>query len=283
MKKLKMKKELMLLIALVTISVATYAQKGLNIEIHAQPGMTMGGDFQVPTDNSNSNSYVSPGKSFTLGMNTGASVGYNFNDKVGVSLGLLFSHQGQNYKSFTYTVSDNFTEYRSVSLNYLKIPILFNFVSAPEKSVSFTCSAGFYLGFLTGYKDETWYTYSDGSRDDNLANGSTLVETYTPNTGTSSTDNAAFLSKPYKSADFGGILAVGLQFKLSDKIVMPLMLNYQIGFSDVKNESSEYTQSNSSDANLYWQSFGGGSGNPNSTLSYHNSSLGIKIGLKILL
>ena len=273
----KTKKKLMLLLALLTFSVATYAQKGLSVQIIAEPGMCMGGKYEVPTQIYSTSSWTKlKSEFFNFGINTGASVGYNFDDKKGVSLGLLYSFQEQNYKLYHWNDNGNSCVSKGVNLNYLKIPIQFNYITSPEKNISFTFSAGFYLAVLLGYYDVNNLTsFNASSNDFTSAKGMTLIET--DNSGT--TSNAAFLSKPYKSGDFGGILSAGLQFKLSDKIYLPVMLNYQIGFKDVKNESSQYTQSNSSNAHLFWQYYG--SSDPNETLPFRNSTLGLKIGLKI--
>jgi len=282
----KMKKNVMLLSALLTLTVATFAQRGkgsdqsgLYIEVLAQPGMTMGGNYQVQEDAVTATpTYVDMNKTFTFGINAGAQAGYNFTDNIGVSAGLIFSHQGQDYK-YTYSVIDTATLKRTVSLNYFKIPILFNYTAPINSQVSFICSAGIYFGILTGYKDETTVTMP-GETDVMTASGSTLTETGTVR-GISYTNNAVFTTKPYTSGDFGGILAAGFQFQLSSNIYLPITLNYQIGFNNVKNVASTYTETGNPTGQLFWQQ--NGSGDPNLTLAYHNSSLELKIGVKIFL
>jgi hypothetical protein len=278
MKLLSIKKTLVLQFAsLLLFTVATYAQKGMNVQIVVSPGMSMGGKFEVPENpQSLDPGWVALKKTFTFGMDAGVTFGYNFTEKVGVNLGLLYSKQGQHYKDYTWTIGkDNATWKRKVALNYLKLPLRVNYTINPEQKISFTASAGFYLSFLLGYKDENSATASDGSSFTATAKGDTYTQTYG-----SDTESAAFINgNPYKSTDFGGLISVGLQFKLSEKIVIPVGLIYQVGFVDIKNKACQYTQSSSNDAELFWQNSDNDS--PNATLSYHNSSLELLIGLKI--
>ena len=218
---------------------------------------------------------ISMKKSFTFGMDAGASFGYNFADEMGVSMGLFYSKQGQRYKDYTWILGSDFATWsRSVSLNYLKIPMQFNYILHPKQKISFTASAGFYLSFLLGYVDKNSLIASDGSDITATAKG----KTYTMSDGSSS-ETADFKNgKPYKSADFGFLLGAGVQFNLTDKISIPLGLYYQVGFIDVKNKTCQYTDS-SGDSYLFWQDTD--DTNPNGTLAYHNSSLELKIGVKI--
>jgi hypothetical protein len=267
-----MKKSYLILIASVILSVGAYSQKGLDLEIIAQPGISMGGNYQHQSAPGINGIYdwTNMNKAYTLGVNAGASIGYNFNDKISVSAGLQFSQQGQNYKDYTYTYKDmSIYHKRDVILNYLKIPIQFYFAPTSKKNVSFICSAGLYFGYLLNYKDKNTFTVSYSVGDFgpyvNTASGMTYNE--------GSTDSVyVLLSKPYKIYDLGGIVATGLQIKLSDNLFLPVMLNYQFGFIDVKNESSKYKHDNSNNI-FFWKT-------PNNTLSYRNSSLGLKIGLK---
>lgn len=274
-------KVLLQLLLLLFLSIASYAQKGMNIQIMVNPGMSMGGKYQLPQDVTSANTgWVAEKKSFTFGMDAGAAFGYNFADEMGVLIGLLYSKQGQNYKDYTWTMgTDKATWQRKVSLNYLKIPLQFIYILNPDQKISFTGSAGIYLAFLLGYNDKNSANATDGSSFTSTAKGSTLTQTSTDSQGTT-TQSATFINgKPYKSADFGGIIGVGVQFKVSDKITIPVGIYYQIGFVDVKNKACQFTQTNSSNAQLFWQNANNNS--PNATQAYHNSSLEIKIAAKV--
>lgn len=266
----------------VSISVVAYGQRGSYIELIANPGLSMGGDFQVPNHIAGSDLYSSLPKSATFGINLGAAFGVHFTDQMGISLGISYAHQGQKYANFNWNDAGmDLTWERSVSLNYFKVPILFNFVAAPDKKISFRGSAGFYFSFLTGYKDENTISAADGSSLSTTASGNGLTILYMDN-GDVGGEMATFLSKPFNSSDLGGIIAGGIQIQLTDKLTMPLMINYQVGFNDVKNKSAIHTETSFGSSVLFWQGLFPGN-SPNTTLPYKNSSIGLHIGLKIRL
>jgi len=281
MKKIKLKRLTLLSLAVLFLSAASYAQKGMNIEILVDPGMTMGGKFQVPEDIVTlEGGWASLKKAFTFGLDAGASFGYNFTDYIGLSLGVMYSKQGQGFKDYTWTVGNNNLVWkRTVSLNYLKIPIQANYILFPDKNISFTVSAGFYVGFLLGYKDKNEASASDGSAFTATAKGSSYTQGYTTPDRSESETASFSKGKPYKSVDFGGLIGVGVSFKLTERLSIPIGINYQIGFIDVKNKACEYTPNNSGESQLFWQN--SDSDSPNATLAYHNSSLELKIGLKL--
>ncbi|NVN95604.1 MAG: outer membrane beta-barrel protein [Bacteroidetes bacterium] len=284
---------------LLIISHATLAQKKFSMEIIAMPSFTMGGEYDVNKRISNLPSYIpiidttwiAIKKSLTFGYEIGVALRYKINNKMSTSLGLLFTRQGQNYQDYSseqYIYSETIS--KSVSLNYLKLPVQFQFTSNPEKKLSILFSTGFYFAFLVNYNDETIindYTNSSsagGPSTITLTASGTLLQTkYNdyPN------EYFAFINgKPYKSIDFGGILGIGIQLKLSDKMSMPLNFNYQIGFVDIKNQSSQvlYGYNINSYVEDFWKiKINGVKNYPNMTLPYHNSSLGLKIGLDIKL
>ena len=103
----KLKSKSLLFILSAFIGLNATAQRGFNIEVIAQPGLTMGGEYDVPTTDPNnySNSFTAMKKKITIGLNAGAAASYYFIDKMGVSVGMSYAHQGQNYKDYNYTVS----------------------------------------------------------------------------------------------------------------------------------------------------------------------------------
>jgi len=243
-----------------------YSQKGFNVEIIAQPGLSMGGRYEIKDGFGYYDPWENESKIFTFGLNTGAQIGYNFNNKLGISMGLCYSQQGQKYNYNLYRRN----LIRTVNLNYLKLPIQFCYIKASEKRVSFTLSTGLYFAYLLNYKDEN----NDGS----IAKGTSYTVTHYPT-------NYTFKIEPYKSIDFGGILSAGLQFKLLDKIYIPVKLNYQIGMINIKNKNSYYTYGNL-DFYQYWGDITNSNTYntyPNKTLPYNNSSLELEIALKIML
>ncbi len=260
------------------------AQKGLSLQFITLPGASFGDAYQVPVDLNTYPNYkfTSMGKAFTFGIEAGADLSYFFDDKMGIGLDVLYTKQGQNYNDYAWELSNlPVTVHREVSLNYFKIPIRFNYVYSPELKTSFILSAGFYMGFLTSYKDELSLTESNIFSVSYIASGNALNYSSSFHDRYNGQDiheegTAAFQSKPFYSTDFGATVAIGFQFKLSEKITLPVMLNYEIGFSDIINEGSIVNDFNSSRTNLYWKDFTFGA-----PITYHNSFFGLMTGLKI--
>ena len=86
------------------------------------------------------------------------------------------------------------------------------------------------------------------------------------------------LQDPFHSIDLGAILGIGVQFKLSDKLVMPLLLKYQLGFLNIKNMECEYNFEYGPSSTLlpYWKLE---SNYTDTNENYFNASLGLSIGL----
>jgi len=291
-----------LLIFFLLFPLFSFGQNNLSIEIFTQPQKTSLGAYYVPESfwyyaGNPVPKFVKSNKSLTLKISLGGLVSYRLNEKMGVSLGMIYSGQGQNYKydnNYTDMYEDHLTISKKVSLNYLFIPITFNFIANPEAKASFIFSTGFYKGSLLGYKDETSYNdyhKQTGVNPTDIQYSSTAQEknyncffTY-PFDGDTYSSTEVFVKKPYKG-DFGFTLGTGFQFKLTDKISIPIMVNYSIGFSNIKRSDSQYTSGGYS-SNIYWREDFWGHGydvpdnSPNQTKAFHNSAIGLRIGLKI--
>ncbi|NVN94788.1 MAG: outer membrane beta-barrel protein [Bacteroidetes bacterium] len=264
-----MKKKIFFILLLALGAGNIYAQKDLSLEIIAQPGISMGGDYYAFNN-------IAMDKALTLNVKFGANLRLNLNKYIAISIGLLYDQMGQKYSDLTH--SDDFytyTEGKSVSLNYLKIPMLFNYTLNPEEQITFVFSAGFYLGFLISYNDI--YKIFDGNE---YFTATASGSSYTSDNNNNNISSSFMNGNPYNSTDFGGILAAGIQCKVSEKISLPIMLNYNIGFSsDIKNVASTYNDKYGAGYRL--KLFWGDAKDPNSTSAFHNSSLGLIIGLKI--
>jgi hypothetical protein len=70
-----------------------------------------------------------------IGLVAGFEGGYNLNEKIGITAGVLYSMQGTDIKNI-----DN-----GLALEYVNVPVLFNYYVTP----SFALKAGPQLGFLT--------------------------------------------------------------------------------------------------------------------------------------
>ena len=243
------------------------------------------GDFYVPIANNAAYTVYtySPMTKFSMvGLEAGISFGFHFNKNMGISLGTLYSGQGQDFLTYNVNYNDGTSTYpirfsRYVTLSYLKTPIQFNFNTNPDKRISFSSFAGFYFGFLTYYYD--YFLFADPS---NAANN----ETYTA-TGTTYTDKWNGVNynhvlkggQPYNSFDFGATVGAGISFRLNSRLSIPLVFNYQIGFTDIKNYACYYTDTGVN--YKFWQYWTGDATDFNYKEPYYNSLFGFKTGLKI--
>ena len=277
----------MIAFAFVILSAATSAQKAVNLTLVLQPGITMGGECDMPLEYGNEfSAWTAMQTSSPFGMEEGIDLGYDFSEQLGVSLGFHYAGMGEEYTGFSSSASGSDANVsRNISLKYLKIPVQFHYSSPLSKRISFACSAGFYAGILTSYKDEMIYSSVDSIvgivTDTRTASGDTytqIITSYNSSLFTSGT----FISKPYRGTDAGAVVSAGILFKLSEKIFLPVMVMYEQGITDVKNASSQFTKDNMSTGNtfLFWRD-SDYSSDPDASLAYRNSSLQFKIALKI--
>jgi hypothetical protein len=277
---MKTKPALLLAILFFTCTSVAHAQKGWSIAFSITPHGSTGGDYEVPVDAFNPNTpFVPMEKELQAGINVGADVHYFFSDKAGVSFGVHYAGLGVDYRNYVWSYSGvSVTLNKNTSLHYVQFPVLFHYTDAPAKKASFVAEAGFYIGVLTGYHDEFIFTGSNGVMQTIVAEDGNF--TYTTTSGYySQTETGVFNSDPFTSGDAGGIIGAGMQFHLSEKVFMPVMLTYQAGFSDVKNKSSQYTSGG--DTYSYWDD--GIGTRPNLTLHFKNAAIGLKLGIVVKL
>ena len=267
-----MKKGLTLLLFFAMGKGFLFAQRGFNVQLALQPGASfLSGDWKAGSDGSG-NDYAYK-KTFTFGFEGGVNGGYNFTDNMGVSVGLIYALQGQNYKELVVTTSEGDQILNNdISLSYLKIPFRFIYSTNPENSISITGYAGFYLGFLAGYKQTMTFAGTNtfgGMAETDVLKGKTA--TITTGSGSNSYDLTA---RPFKTVDFGLTLGAGAQKRLSENLFLFVMLNYQMGFVDVKNKSAQVKLSASDIRDIYRST------DPNTSVNHRNAAFGLTIGVK---
>jgi len=180
----------------------------------------------------------------------------------------LYSNQGQNYTDFElFELGDTtnaFAYENTVSLSYLNIPFRLICNTNPEKSISFSCYAGVYLGALLSYKDTYKKSHGSTSYYTETMQGETLTVDYYNTYSDGFTYEYELVGKPYKTINFGMVAGAGVQKNISDKLAVQIMLNYQLGFGDVKNLNCQYSPST----------------DPNRPIVHQNYMLGLMFGLK---
>jgi hypothetical protein len=276
--KMKPRNLFMPLLAFALFNTAS-AQEGLHLAILAQvQSKTIGGDFYVGNFQGNNSALK---KELAMGYQAGIAFGYGFSDNIGVNLGAYYSVQGQDYADFTETINDlthNFK--RSVSLNYLKIPIHATYISDPTAAVAFSAFGGFYYAVLLSYTDK--YTLQYATPQEMLFDGSATVTgdnykwEYT-NHGDHYLEAYNMKGRPYEDNDYGISAGAGIVLRISDMVYLPVMATYQLGLADIKNHSASETRY--SETVTYWDEHS----EKNMSEKYSTSSIGLMVGLKLLI
>ena len=267
------------------ISTLVFAQKKINVQLVIQPGNSF-----ISSQWKNLSAYNAPPfkRKVTPALEAGVNAVFSFKGKIGqkvvydemyesgfyladnitFGMGIFYSFCGQSYKDMKQA---DITWSRKLRLQYLKIPLKFEFIKGKENDNQLVYSAGFYASYLTYYKEKN-STTSDNYQSEAVTKGNSIITTYSV-TGTPSTSIKYDLQgKPYNSIDYGASLGVGMQKKLNADWTILLMLIGQKGFADIKNKGTQY-----SDGNTVYSYFGT---NVNTSIKHTNSSIELTIVLK---
>ncbi len=249
-----------------------FAQKGLNLQVSFQPGLSslLGDKYSMTSNGYTSVTWTdytqSPiYKNNTFGFTGGFNSLYNFTNNFGISIGANYARKGQHYADVVLYEIGNTLPFKfknKVSLSYLNIPLCLNFNTNPEKSISFTWFAGIYIDVLLGYSDTYKKTHGDYYYNQVMHDGEITVDYGNAQGGKSVTFE--LVGDPYKMIDFGVTTGAGIQKKLSEKLYLVTTINYQLGFYDIKNLNCKYSPPN----------------DPNRSMINRNAMLGLTIGLK---
>jgi hypothetical protein len=140
-----MRKLTLLAVAFLTAQLG-FSQKGIELGVEFTPAATLilnDEDFAAGDDLNFQG---------TFGFNTGLSVGYNFNDGLGLVSGIIFSQQGQNYVTAFDGVAKGDQDVFNRTLSYVRLPLLLKINSDPSASSGTYFRFGPHFDFLTGAK-----------------------------------------------------------------------------------------------------------------------------------
>ena len=252
----------------------------------------MGGDYKIPVPPFGyDNSPVSLNKKPTYHYQFNVAFGYSISKNIGISVGAGHSSQGQEYFDYSGIEKDSGTTNtsllysfsKSIKLSYVSSNFQLHYNTSENKPLSFTCYIGIYYAHLLKYTDVFYFkgsnSYGSISQTD-TATGNSFHDIYKvsfPWVSGKADSKCTFSSRPYKSYDVGQMMGIGIQKKLSSDGLFFFMINYQLGFVNIKNVDSEYSYNNKT--YKYYNFFG--TLDPNQFLSFKNSIIGISIGLKI--
>lgn len=152
--------------------------------------------FLQNSDDSDNNAYE---QDATFSTNFGLGVGYNFTDNLGVGLDVLYGLQGQKY-----TLNNTEINQR---VDYLKIPLYFSYNTDISESIGFYGKIGPQLNILTNAE------YSTGGNDNFVDN-----------------------KDSYEDITFGAMVNLGVQFRLSEELLLQTGLYFDYDFTNAENE-----------------------------------------------
>lgn len=184
------------------------AQKGFSASVKTTPQFV----FLENKDDNNNNNYQAKA---TFNTDFGIGGAYNFKDKLGLGVDLLYSLQGQRYKF-------SGIEYNQTN-EYIKVPVYFTYNSNPSKIVSFVGKVGPQVSFITSSKLED-------------KDGKTIL---------SDTKDR------YESSTFGGAALAGLRIKLDQNMSVVTTARFDYDFTNAEDKAYVgYTSARSDTYNM---------------------------------
>lgn len=197
-------KKLIILFMFLFFSTQSFGQKGFNLGINITPQTTLltGDYYKNPT---NSNYFPTDSKKkFTLHLSGGFNFGYNFNNKLGIYSGLLYSKQGQKYDVSTKTIKQELI----IKLGYLKFPLLFDYKFIYLNNISFS----FFIGGQYLYLIDLYNNYNEI----HLSNA-----------------RYPCLRRDYNNSDINIVAGIGANYRIKEKLFLNIFYRSDFGFYNV--------------------------------------------------
>jgi hypothetical protein len=218
----------------------------------------------------------------TAGFGFGLQFTFHFTDAFSLNSGVLFSTQGQDYEDLTFHTepqSNNTVKY-STSLDYMKIPVLVEYLFNADHKVSYQVYGGMYLGFLSSYEINTQKEIVNDNGDLtyglDMSAANKNVSAYV-NTGTNTNYvHYTLTEEPYMTFDYGAQFGAGIVFNCSDKFSIPVSVNYEMSFANLKNPDSSWSSPNGDQSQSYWSFFGAKTAD-----KMTNSVIGLRVGIRM--
>jgi len=224
-----MKKLYTLLFAMILISSASFAQKGLNIGINGSyNAVTIVNQNTWGASNSNIDGVQEKVQEYdydlTFGTGFGLDVGYNFTDDLGIYSGFRTMTMGNDYHdSYKWKGTESKFD-RSVKLNYNIIPITFKFTGS-QSTVNFIGGIGVLIAMLNE-AEQTW-----------TIDGSQYTESYFNDATDETYDVAATdVTNRFNSTDIILNLELGARIFLIDNLYIDATMNFGYGVKDINHE-----------------------------------------------
>jgi hypothetical protein len=271
-----MKTSALTFISLLFLPFFTSAQ-GFSMGFYLQPQMTkIGGDITYETTNAVYKIKPETSYGFAFGLQSA----YHFSTSTALSFGVTFSTQQQNYEDLSLMTAPDVqskTTY-STRVDYIKLPLLFEYTLNPDKKVAFNIYGGLHIGFLASYNIKSSVDVSGPGSSDNyslaMTASNTSIAAHVVSNDTTDLVYVSLTEECYNTFEVGAQFGAGIVWNVSDKFSIPVSLNYEFSFSDMRNSGS------------YWDSGHGNASfwdfsDTNSSGPIKNSLLGLRIGVRM--
>ena len=233
-----MKKLYTLLFAMLLISSASFAQKGLNIGLNGSYNAVTIVNQNTWGASNSSGDIQEYDYDLTFGTGFGLDVGYNFNDDLGIYSGFRTMSMGNNYHD-SYTWSGKESEFdRKLKLSYNIIPITFKFTGS-QSTVNFIGGVGVLIAMMKE-AEQTWT--KDGGQYSEIYMNEFTKEPYDI--------GATDVTDRFNSTDIILNLELGARIFIIDNLYVDATMNFGYGLMDInhkdwqmKNADGEYKAS----------------------------------------
>lgn len=185
-----------------TLSSGVFAQEGLRLGIKGAPQASW--MFNADEADHPDFLYVP-----TVRSSFGLSLGFNFSDRAGLAMDVLWSDQGQRYEYGNHDYSTR--------LRYLKLPFMLSINSNPDKTGFVFMNIGPQFGFLLSAETDNHLVVDDGE-----------LEFYNEELDDVRDANQSF--------NFGAMFAVGVAFNLSEFMQFTTALRGDFAVTDAEDK-----------------------------------------------
>lgn len=186
----------------------------------------------------------------------GGEINWWFQNTVAFGIQGLFWSAGGAYTGL-YDSANSITLKGNTTLQYFKMPFLFQFKSYnryyPDRRVRFNACFGPYMALMSIYSDS--YDLYD-AQGHNIGGGGIDDGTVSYNMGGTATTSGKFLKPVYNPLEFGFVVGVGGELRLSRRTVLSVMFRADQGITDVENKKDTKFKQNITniESNInYWK------------------------------
>lgn len=175
--------------------------------------------------------------STTVGFAAGIAVGTVLSERISLEMNILFSSQGQNY-SLRDQSTGLFQEYE-LSLNYVKIPILFRYMINPQDNIHITAYGGPQLSLLVEARERVF----------NLDSNKFELVNYGGNDITT--------NLKYTGLDLSAVVGFYVDFRVSDRLQLYTGIRGDFGLLDLENKDAQWRADGENQSSSFYDNFFG--------------------------